>query len=171
MRYLLVTFVLVGLLTSGCKPTILPRQTPAPPVLSTEIRTAREAGWPVAIAGLSGFRSASHDISLHFALVNVSDRVIRHLYLTAYVRNSAGDPLLDEKTRSIYKELDYADSLRPGEVRWTEKAEIPEAFRHGEAATVHVRDLRAVFGDGTETPVIRVEGESLFAGQITNAEF
>ena len=169
MRYFLFTFLVAGLLVSGCRPSVVSRPAPSPPPVSAEVRTAREAGWPVAIADLSGFRGASNDISLRFTLVNVSDRPIQRVYLTAYVRNSGGDPLLDERTRSIYRELDYAVPLRPGEVRWGETAEIPMAFRHGQAATIHIRDLRVVFGDGRETPAIRVEGQSLFKGQIMNA--
>jgi len=164
-------FILVSLLilVTGCQPKMVttPKE-PAPPPAAAEVRIAREIGWPVAISDLSGTRGPSNDITVRFVLTNVSDRTIRNVYLTAYMRNEKGDPVLDGRTRSVYRELEFKGPLRPDQVVWGEKAEIPRAFRHNQAARIHVRDVRAVFEDGTETLAIRVEGHPLFRGPITD---
>ena len=161
--------VLAVFMLAGCQPAVVHKEDAPPPTVSAEVRMARESGWPVALSGLKGLRDETNGIAVRFTLVNVSDRTLDRLYLTAYLRDSAGDPVLDEHSRSIYKELVFAGPVRSGEIRWGERSQIPAAFHHRRATTVHIRDLRVVFDNGGETPVFRVEGQKLFTGQIVDA--
>jgi len=161
--------VLAVFILAGCQPAVVHKEDGLPPTVSPEVRMAREAGWPVALSGLTGLRDERNGIAVRFTLVNVSDRTLDRLYLTAYLRDNAGDPVLDDRSRSIYKELVFAGPVKSGEIRWGERAQIPAAFHHRHATTVHIRDLRAVFDNGAETSVFRVEGQKLFTGQIVDA--